>query len=60
MKTLYTNLFEIFSNFIFENIFCIKNQTRKKFELCQNDLMFTKIFELNQVIRWLGIHKDFK
>ena len=26
-----------------------KNQTRKEFELCQNDMIFTKIFKLYQV-----------
>ena len=26
-----------------------KNQTRKEFELCQNDMIFTRIFKLYQV-----------
>ena len=28
-----------------------RNQTGKKFELCQNDLIFAKIFELHQVTK---------
>ena len=37
-----------------------KNQTRKIFVLCQNDLTFTKIFELYQVTKWLDIPKRFQ
>ena len=34
-------------------------QTRKKIELCQDDSIFTKIFELYLVSNWLDMHKDF-
>ena len=37
-----------------------KNQTRKKFELCQNALIFTKAFELYQMKKLLDIHKRFQ
>ena len=43
---------------------CLKKEKKKKIrqekkELCQNDLIFIKNFDLYQVSKWLKIHKDF-
>ena len=37
-----------------------KNQARKKFELRQNDLIFTKIFELYQVAKCSNTFKLYR
>ena len=46
-----------FLYYIYLGINVPKNQTRKKIELCQNDLIFTKIFELYHVTKCVDIHK---